>query len=540
MRRPDRHDEAQRTAIGSARARDGAGANPLLSPRRRGTGSWARIGVLLPLAALALLGGLPTVLALADIASDGRDAWAAVRDPLLYARLVRTLGIGAAVLGLSIALGLAQGWLLVRSDLPGRRLWSSLLPLPLFLPPLVHVLAWFQLLDWTGSKALIAVYTLSLGPLCTLMALRAFEQVSREQAEANLLLGGRGALLAVELREALPAALVGAALVLVLLLSDFAVADFVTSVGPKTVVYADSLYAHHVGGRRAAAAAAALPGLLVAGLALGAALWARRRLGWAVGMRFVPAEPLALGAARWPLALCMALLVGGAAVLPFVALAVQTGSLEVLQRVASQASERIVFSILLAAGAATGMVLLAAPLALLARRLRRPLALDLLVFLPLAVPALSFGIGLVRQWNHAATEWIYQGLGVALLAVVGRYLALAYLPVCGTLERIDRRLEDAARLAGAGRAAVARSILLPLAARALVAAWCLSFAFTLRELDALIMLRAAQSSLTFQLYSNVVFARQEEIAALALVLALVTAAPLILFLSLTRRSLRLS
>lgn len=489
---------------------------------------------------LLALGALPAFLALAEARLDPRDAWAALRDPLLYERLARTLGIGAAVLGVSIVLGLLQGWLLVRSDLVGRRTWSALLPLPLFLPPLVHVLAWFHVLDLSGTPALVLVYVLSLGPLCTLMALRAFEQVSRDQAETHLLLGGRRALVAAEVRGALPAVLVGAALVLALLLSDFAVADFLTSVGPKTVVYADSLYAHHVGGRRSAAAAAAVPGLVVAGAALALALWARRRLGWSVGMRFVAAEPVPLGRWRWPLTALTAAAVGSGAILPFAALALQAGSFGVLRRALDSAGERIGFSVLLAAGAATAMVLLAAPLALLARRMRRPGSLDLLIFLPLAVPALSFGIGLVRQWNHGPSEWIYQGTAVLLLAVVGRYLAIAYLPVCGALERIDGRLEDAARLGGARRPESDRAVLLPQASRALLAAWCLSFAFTLRELDALIMLRAAQRSLTFHLYSNVVFARQEDVAALALVLAAVTAAPLVLFLALTRRSLRLS
>lgn len=497
----------------------------------------AAAGALVALA--AGLGSVPAALGLADLLADPRDAARALLDGLLYERLLRTLAVAVPVLGLSTAWGLVLGWLLIRSDLPGRRLWTALLPLPLFLPPLVHVLGWFQLSRLTGGPALVLVYALSLGPLCTLLALRAYEQVSREQAETTVLLGGRRALVAGELRQALPAALVGAALVLVLLLSDFAVADFLTSVGPKLVVYADSLFAHHVAGRDAAVAAAALPGMVLAGAVLVAALWARRRLGWAVGMRFVPADAVPLGAWRWPLAGLVAAVVGGSALGPFLALAWMAGSLEGIWREAADAADRIAFSVALAAGAATCLVLLAAPLAVLARHLSRPLGLDLVVFAPLAVPALLLGIGLIRQWNHPLTGFVYQGVGVVLLAVVGRYLALAYLPVCGALERIDRRLDDAALLAGAGPFERVRRLLLPLSGRALAAAWCLSFAFTLRELDALIMLAAGQRSLTFYLYSNVIFARQEQVAALALVLALVTAAPLVLFLSLTRRSLRL-
>lgn len=181
-------------------------------PRAAWGRGWAAACIVVAFA----LGLLPALLALADVANDPRDALRALGDGLLYERLARTLGIAAVVIAIAGTVGAVLGWLLVRSDLPGRRLWIALLPLPLFLPPLVHVLGWFGLLGLTGSTALVAIYVVSLGPLCTLTALRAFEQIPREQAEATRLAGGRGALVRTELRQAVPAVLVGAALVLVL------------------------------------------------------------------------------------------------------------------------------------------------------------------------------------------------------------------------------------------------------------------------------------------------------------------------------------
>ncbi|MBL8234230.1 MAG: hypothetical protein JNL98_37385, partial [Bryobacterales bacterium] len=62
---------------------------------------------------------------------------------------------------------------------------------------------------------------------------------------------------------------------------------------------------------------------------------------------------------------------------------------------------------------------------------------------------------------------------------------------------------------------------------AILVGWCLAFAFALRETDAFVMLRAGQSALASRLYANVVFAREDELAALALVFALVCATPLL-------------
>ena len=83
------------------------------------------------------------------------------------------------------------------------------------------------------------------------------------------------------------------------------------------------------------------------------------------------------------------------------------------------------------------MVLLAIPLAMLGARLRQRAWLDVLVFTPLAVPPLLLGIGLIRTWNHPGLDAVYLGMGVVLIAMVGRYLAFAYLPIGGAIERLD-------------------------------------------------------------------------------------------------------
>lgn len=505
----------------------------------RGIGTYHRLAwALLLLGAVAVMGLLPAVAVLADVVGEPAEAWAALTDDVMWLRLGGTLGIAVASLSIALALGLLQAWMYVRADLPGAGWLAALAPFPLFLPPLVHVLAWFGMLRVTGWWAVVMVYVISFTPLVVLMAMRALEQVSRDHADTAILYGGWWQVVREDVRQALPSGMAGCALALVFILSDFAAADFLSAVGPKVTVYADSLYAHHQAWRSSGAAAASLPGLWICIMLLAWALHRRRALGASVDSHFEPARPLPLGWARWPIFALCALIVAMGTLAPVVLLLWQVGSMRVLAEQTMRAGPRIGFTLGTAGLAAGAMVVLGFGLSLLAVHRRRRWMLDLVIFLPLAVPAILFGIGLIRVWNRAGLDWIYIGPAMVVIALVGRYLPFAYLPISGAVERLDESLIEASRLAGAGPVRRAWHVVLPLTWTTFPAAWCVCFCFALRELDVLIMLRAGQDSLTFFLYSNVIFARQDEVAALALLLAAMIFAPLMLYVLLARHVLR--
>lgn len=483
---------------------------------------------------IAWLGVVPTVLALSDLLRNGgAEAMAALSDGVLWERLVTTAWILAGTLALVLPIGLAQAWLFARTDLPGARWMRVLAPLPLFVPPLVHVLTWFGWFRLTGMVAIVMVYAISFTPLVAVLAARTLDAISREQAETWRLLGGRRAVLIAELRQAWPAGLIGCALTIAFVLADFAVADFLSSVGPKVTVYADTLYLHHLGLRPGAVAGVALPGLVVTVGILAWGLRARRRLAVAVGSRFESAPRVALGAWRWPAAGTMMALLALGSVVPVVSLVLQAGSVERLVEQANLAWPAVRASVFVGALAALGMVAVALPMALITWRWPRRwrVGLDWLVALPLAVPPLVYGVGLVRLWNHPVFDAIYLSSAVVIVALIGRYLAFALLPIQGALERIDPRLDEAARLAGAGAFDRLRTVMLPLLWRPIAVAMCLAYGFTLREIDVLVMLRAGQSTLPWQLYSNVVFAQPADVAALAAILTVITVAPLLVVMA---------
>jgi iron(III) transport system permease protein len=486
---------------------------------------------------LLVAGVLPALMPFWSLVEAPLEAVASLGDLLLWKRFATTLGIIFATLSLALPLGLIQGWLLARSDVPGRGWFLIAAPLPLFLPPLAHVLSWFGTVGLKGYPAIVLVYVIAFMPFIVLLTVKALGQTSQAQVDALMLDGGAGAVVRDDVRQALPAAGMGGLLASVFIVSDFAVADFLSSIGPKVTVYADSLYAHHVAWRDAAMSAVSLPGFLLCGFALFWIVRYRRRLGASVDPDFTPARPMSLGYARGSLWLVMLVLTVLGTVFPIVALVAQTGSMEVLLEQVRAGRDRIGFTFALGISVATGLIVLSLLLVTLAGRLRRPWAMDALVFLPFAVPALLFGVGLIRLWNRPVLEMVYDGAGLLWLGLVGRYIAFAYLPVAGVLERLDRTLMEAAQVAGAGQWDCFRHVVFPLVRGPIMLVWCWTFCFALRELDGLIMLQAGQRSLMHHLYANVIFSRPDEVAGIALLLIGVIAGPLLMYLGFARRFL---
>lgn len=94
---------------------------------RLGVVAWVTALVALPVAVLVLRGVV-----------DGPQAfWTAVSDPTAVDALVLSLWTAALATSINAVVGTAVAWVLVRWDVPGRRLIAALVDLPLAIPTLV-------------------------------------------------------------------------------------------------------------------------------------------------------------------------------------------------------------------------------------------------------------------------------------------------------------------------------------------------------------------------------------------------------------------
>jgi iron(III) transport system permease protein len=124
-------------------------------------------------------------------------------------------------------------------------------------------------------------------------------------------------------------------------------------------------------------------------------------------------------------------------------------------------------------------------------------AIDTVIFLPHAVPAIVFAVALQtlalfvigRFFQLAGTIWI-----IALVYLL-TYLAFAVRAISVAVVQVGSELEDAAYVAGLGVGGTLRTIFLPLVAPAALNAWIWMALLVFRELTMAVVL-ATPSNLT--------------------------------------------
>ncbi|MEX1045953.1 MAG: iron ABC transporter permease [Actinomycetota bacterium] len=77
-------------------------------------------------------------------------SWDLILRPETLRLSARSLGLAAVVTLASVSVGLSAAWLVTRTDIPGRRIWSVLFAIPLVFPSYVAALAFISLLGPRG------------------------------------------------------------------------------------------------------------------------------------------------------------------------------------------------------------------------------------------------------------------------------------------------------------------------------------------------------------------------------------------------------
>jgi iron(III) transport system permease protein len=128
---------------------------------------------------------------------------------------------------------------------------------------------------------------------------------------------------------------------------------------------------------------------------------------------------------------------------------------------------------------------------------------------------------------------------MAVVLFAGRFAPFAVLALAAGTAMLDPRLEEAAQLAGAGPLRRLVRIVAPALMPALVGGAILVFVLSLRELDAAILVPAANHTVLFRLYNAVHFGRDDFVAALALLVVFFVVLPVALHALFARRKLEL-
>lgn len=498
----------------------------------------------------------------ADETPANRPAWKR------WTMLGNSAAIAAVAALFALALGVPFALLVARTDMPLRGLLGSLYGAPLVLPPLLVGVAWSFVpifapppqtsapdpTIWDGPLAILragTMFALCYFPLVVLFTTRAVRRVPAPlEDSARLAAGPWRTLRRVTLPLAAPAVLASGLFVFLFSIEDFGLVDFlnwVRPVGQRVGVYPyESFTAWSKSQGEGIATALGMP-LVVLGVVLLVVIHRLvvRSARTTVAGDFRPAEPFRLGVWRWPAAAGAAALLCVASAAPVIGLAWKAGFTgfgayrTVWQRVAGpeSASQDLLWSLWYAGAAAAVALPLAFVLAHHAARKGRiwPLVLS---FLPLALPPIFLGAGALRVYQGPWFEFPLPGGGVrnpftdpdsprfgTVLVLVAKYLPFAVAALWAAFLGIDPKLEEAAASAGAKPLDRALGILAPLVRPALAVAFVLVFAFSLREIDTLVLMNT--DTVMRKIYTMVHFQRDDQVAALCVILIVLETLPFV-------------
>jgi iron(III) transport system permease protein len=475
---------------------------------------------------------------------------AAFTDPTFYRLLGNSALYGGGVAGLAVALGFGMAFLYARTDAPLRGLGMATALVPLILPGILNTVAWLflaspriGLLNAVSAALLhvrpfnvyslpgmIFVQAMHVAPTAFILAVATFTSMDPSMEEAAVA-SGAGAFTAfrrVTLALARPAIVAAALLVFIQTIASFEVPQLV-GVPANISVFTTQIYGALQAFPPNYGGAAAMGGvdlvIAAAGVAFANRLNAAGRHATVTGKAFRPRR-MELGALR-PFA--------GAAILAFFVVAValplavlvwssllpnfEAPSAAALHRVsfanyAAMWNYPLIRSALLnstitslSAGAIVTVLTAIVAYVTLKSRIRGAWILDVLVSLPIAVPSILMGVGILFWYLVAPLPFhLYGTLALLVIGFVTIGIPYGMRYASSGLSQIRDELEEAAAVSGANWSQRFLRIYVPLLMPSLIAGFLTTVIIAFREISAAIFLYSQGSEVVsiaiFDLWSN--------------------------------------
>ena len=462
----------------------------------------------------------------------GLATWlSAVNQPGMWSSLLNTATRTIATEVISLPLAIGVSWLVARSDLPGKRLIDNFMWIAFFLPALPVLLGWILLFDpdyglvnqllmkgFGVAEPVFNIYTFT-GIVFAHLASRsisakyvflvpAFRNIDSSLEEAARVVGsGTLAIRAILVPLLLPAILITAAISLIHSLESF---EIELILGPPINFYVFSTKMYQLMRQSPPLfGEATVLGFAVLLVVLPLILWQQRLL---AANRFVTVTGKArmqlftLGGWRWPAFWLLALIGIFTTVVPGICLILGTfmnifGRFDTARIwTADHWSEvlsdplllRALWNTIVMGGAAAVFGMLWFSLvAYVSVRTRYPgrKLLDFVTWLPASLPGVILSLGLLWMFlTVPVLRPVYGTIVVLVVAVLINAVTTSTQIIKSNLVQIGAELEESAYIAGAGRAATYRRIVLPLLAPVLVTAALYIFSAAARNVATIVMI----------------------------------------------------
>ena len=512
------------------------------------------------IAALIVAAGMtiPLIYLLVRAADADADAWNSLLRESTWRLLGNTVLLALSVTAASIVIALPVAWLVVRTDLPLRRVWIVLAVLPLVFPSFVGALAYLaatgprgtiasilgplgvdsvpQITGFEGSFLALTLFSYPYLLLTLLAGLRSIDPSMEDTSRAL----GKGAwrtfwrVVVPQLRVPLAA---GSLLVALYVVSDFGAVSILRFDTFTRAIFVQMQSSFD----RSAAAVLGLELVALVGVILVVEAVTRSRGRYYTGGISAARRPrrVRLGRWRWAALGFLTLLALSALVTPLVALldwlirGLQND--EPFRDLWSGAWHSLSVS-LVAAGIAVAAAL---PVAIVAVRKRGPVAglIERVSYVGFALPGIVVALSMVF-FALNVVPGLYQSWTVLIFAYLVLFLPQSIGPLRASLVRVRPSIEEAARGLGRSPGSVLTTITLPLIVPGILSGFALVFLTTMKELPATLLLAPTEfDTLSTQVWTHADASFFARAAAPGLLLIGLAAIPMALIL-LRERGLR--
>jgi iron(III) transport system permease protein len=507
----------------------------------------------------------------------GLDGWRqALTDPSMLSAMRNTVALSVTREAIALVLGVLLAWLIARTDMPWKTNLEFIFWVAFFLPPLPVAIGWILLLDkdfglvnqWLAAipfihHAIFNIYsfwgivwvhlTTNLGVKVLLLA-PAFRNLDAALEESSRSCGvsSLGTLRRIVVPLMAPAIIVSAILGLIRSLDAFEV-ELLLGVPIKLYVYSTKIRDLVTFEPPQYAPALALGTMLLVALLLLVALqrgYVSKRVFRTISGRGFSTRPTALGRWRWPVAGLVTALALVVTLVPMAVLLMGTfmrafgyfnipnpWTIEHWQRVLTDPLLIRSFRNTIVVGAGVAIIGTAfyslIAYVIVKTRFAAGAALDLLSWLPWAIPGILMGLALL--WTVFQTPFLlplYGTVSVLVLALIIKSMPFGVQLSKSVLLQLGDDLEEASRIVGGGWLQTYRRVVLPLLGPTLITVALIGFMSAARDISTVVLLGSSQSRTLALLSLDFAYGGQFEKAT---VVAILTAALVILAAALTRR-----
>ena len=444
---------------------------------------------------------------------------------------VNSLGLALGTTIFCLTIGVPLGFLVHRTNLWGRRSFRIGYLIPILIPPFVHAIVWTHLnpaieqylsMDIYSRWGAVFVLTFAYYPFVTLMTMSGLRSLDRNLEEAGMLSrGGLHTLRRITLPLITPHIFAGATFVFIFSITDFGVPDILrVNVYPVEIfIQFSALYDEK------AAIVLSLP-LIAATLSIiiFQKWWMKDRSYVEISGGAGEKVRNKLGRLHVVAFTFCTLILGLSAALPLAVLLKMAGPPATYVKALSTSVDQIGYSFVLAFLGALVALTLGFSLSYLIERtdMRMNVPLSYATLLPLAIPATTVGIGLIKVWNKPFVDIVYGSSWIIVFGYVARFIPFSTITISSGLKQFNPRLEEAAFLATAKWKRVVRKIVLPLSRHSLVTAFFIVFILSFGELGTtLLVIPPGRETLPIKIYNLMHYGAEQMVASLCLVLILI-------------------